>query len=65
MDSKEDPWVTYQQIVDEVDTSNRKTKIIGTIGDNCNTEEMLGEMIDAGMEIARLKFGDEDNKVSV
>ena len=65
MDSKEDPWVTYQQIVEEVDTSNRKTKIIGTIGDNCNTEEMLGEMIDAGMEIARLKFGDEDNKVSV
>ena len=65
MDSTDNFWVTYQQIVEEVDTTQRKTKIIGTLGDNCNTEEVLGEMIDAGMEIARLKFGDEDNKVSL
>ena len=38
MDSTDNFWVTYQQIVEEVDTTQRKTKIIGTLGDNCNTE---------------------------
>lgn len=56
--------VTYQQIIEDVDTSNWKTKIMATIGENCNTEEVLTEMLDAGMNIVRLKFGEEDNKVS-
>ncbi|MBR3841419.1 MAG: pyruvate kinase [Erysipelotrichales bacterium] len=35
---------------------NRKTKIICTLGPASNTPEMLGKMIDAGMDVARLNF---------
>ena len=35
---------------------NRKTKIICTLGPASNTPEMLGKMIDDGMDVARLNF---------
>lgn len=33
-----------------------KTKIICTIGPSCNTEEKICELVDAGMNVARLNF---------
>ena len=34
----------------------RKTKIICTIGPISESEEMLGKLIDVGMNVARLNF---------
>lgn len=34
----------------------RRTKIICTIGPSVNSKEMIGELIDAGMDVARLNF---------
>lgn len=31
----------------------RKCKIVCTLGPKCNTEEMLGKLLDAGMNVAR------------
>ncbi len=40
---------------------NRKTKIICTVGPAIDTEEMIGKMIDAGMNVARLNFSHADH----
>ena len=34
----------------------RKTKILCTMGPKCWSEEMLGKLLDAGMNIARFNF---------
>jgi Pyruvate kinase, barrel domain len=31
----------------------RKCKIVCTLGPKCNTQEMLGKLLDAGMNVAR------------
>ena len=56
--------ISYQSIIEETDVSTRKTKIICTLGPACDTEEKMVEMLDAGMDIARLNFSHGDHKVS-
>ena len=39
----------------------RKTKIVCTLGPKCNTEDMLGKLLDSGMNIARFNFSHGDH----
>lgn len=63
MDSthEEEARVKYQEIIEELDVSKRKTKIVCTLGPACSTEEKLVEMLDAGMDVARLNFSHGDH----
>lgn len=64
MDSKiGETRVRYQQIFESIDTSQRKSKIVCTIGPACWDIDMLVKMLDAGMDIARLDFSEADQKV--
>lgn len=54
--------VKYQSIIEDTDTSQRKTKIVCTLGPACDTVEKLTEMLDAGMDISRLNFSHGDHK---
>lgn len=47
--------IQLQDIVDD-STMTRKTKIICTLGPACGTEDTLGALIDAGLNVARLNF---------
>ncbi|PKK98325.1 MAG: pyruvate kinase [Tenericutes bacterium HGW-Tenericutes-2] len=40
----------------------RKTKIICTVGPSIDNDEMIGKMIDAGMNVARLNFSHADHE---
>jgi pyruvate kinase len=40
----------------------RKTKIIATLGPACNTEEMIGKLIVAGVDVFRMNFSHGDNE---
>ena len=43
-------------LVCEPTFSVRKTKILGTMGPKCNSEEMMGRLLDEGLNIARFNF---------
>lgn len=60
---EEEVRVRYHQILEETDVSKRKTKIIATLGPACNTVEKIVEMLDAGMDVARLNMAHGDHKV--
>ncbi len=66
MDSnhEDEARMQYQAIIEETDVTNRKTKIVCTLGPACSTEEKLVEMLDAGMDVARLNFSHGDHEVS-
>lgn len=57
--------VKYSNIIEEVDITSRKTKLICTIGPATSTKEKIIELIDAGMQVARFNFSYGDHKVSL
>ena len=56
--------VKYSNIIEEIDITSRKTKIICTIGPATSSKEKIIELIDAGMQIARFNFSYGDHKVN-
>lgn len=55
-----DSRIRYQQIFETLDPNERKTKIVCTLRTGCQDVDMVVKMLDAGMNIARLDFGDID-----
>ena len=54
--------VKYSNIIEEIDISTRKTKLICTIGPATASKERMLELIDAGMQVARFNFSYGDHK---
>lgn len=53
--------ITLEHVLDEV-AAIRKTKIVCTLGPACWSVEGLGQLIDAGMNVARLNFSHGDHE---
>lgn len=51
-----DSSFSFNNIFKKHDPSERKTKIICTLGPSTSTVEMMVKMLDAGMNVARLNF---------
>lgn len=54
--------LSIDDLLKPADPKNRRTKIIWTLGPACKEIERLWEMLDSGMNIARLNFSHGDHK---
>jgi len=58
-----DVIIKKSKIFQSNDPSLRKTKIICTIGPSSCSTEILGKLLDCGMNVCRLNFSHGDHKV--
>ena len=61
--SNDSQSIKFKNIFENCDTEYRKTKIICTLGPACAEIEMLVQMLDAGMNVARINCGTDNRKV--
>lgn len=54
--------IKFNSIFESIDVSERRTKIVATLGPSCNDTDTIVKLIDAGMNVARLDFSDGDHK---
>jgi pyruvate kinase len=54
--------IKLTDILGSTDVTKRKTKIICTLGPSCSTKEILKQMLELGMDIARLNFSHGDHE---
>jgi hypothetical protein len=54
--------ITLETVMRETDTNARRTKIVCTMGPACWSEQGIGTLMDAGMNVARFNFSHGDHE---
>lgn len=60
--SQDSTRIKFQNIFESIDMGARRSKIVCTLGPACWDVDMLVQMLDAGMNVARLNFSHGDHK---
>ncbi len=63
MEKLRDEIFTLDQVMQPNKAILKKSKVVCTIGPACDTAEKLGQMLQAGMDVARLNFSHGTHEV--